>query len=79
MPGTSSQFAHSTVFLTYIPQSPLATYVDTLWLYENYKPSHMLERRLPDGSMELVINLRENESRFSTFFMAKQSNKEKKP
>ncbi len=60
MPDAPSQFAHSTIFLRYIPQSLLATFVDSLWLYENHQPSHMKERRLPDGSMELVINLHED-------------------
>src|SRR5690242_13005238 len=60
MPDTPSQFTHSTTFLTYIPQSPLATFIDSFWLYENYKPLHTKERRLPDGSMELVINLHED-------------------
>jgi len=60
MPDTLSQSAKPTVFLTYAPQFPLATFVDILWLYENYHPSHTRERRLPDGSMELVINLRED-------------------
>ena len=60
MPDAPSQFARSTTFLRYIPQSPLTTFVDSLWLYENYQPSHAKERRLPDGSMELVINLHED-------------------
>ena len=60
MPDAPSQFARSTTFLRYIPQSPLTTFVDSLWLYENYQPSHAKERRLPDGSTELVINLRED-------------------
>lgn len=49
-----------TIYRTYIPQPPLAAFVETFWLYEGYNPSHAKERRLPDGSMELVINLRED-------------------
>ena len=60
MPGARSQFAHSTVSLMYTPQFPLVAFVDTLWLYENHRPSHTKERRLPDGSVELVINLHED-------------------
>ena len=60
MACASSQFTQSTTFITYTPPSPLAHFVDTLWLYENYQPSHTKERRLPDGSMELVINLHED-------------------
>jgi hypothetical protein len=49
-----------TVHRTYIPQPPLAAFVDKLWLYEGDAPPHAKERRLPDGSMELVINLRDD-------------------
>jgi AraC-like DNA-binding protein len=49
-----------TVYRTYIPQPPLAAFVDKFWLYEGDAPSHAKERRLPDGSMELVINLRDD-------------------
>jgi hypothetical protein len=49
-----------TVYRTYIPQPPLAAFVDKFWLYEGDAPTHAKERRLPDGSMELVINLRDD-------------------
>lgn len=49
-----------TLYCTYTPQPPLAAFVETFWLYEGYNPPHTKERRLPDGSMELVINLRED-------------------
>jgi AraC-like DNA-binding protein len=49
-----------TVYHTYIPQPPLSTFVDVFWLYDDYIPLHAKEHRLPDGSMELVINLRED-------------------
>ncbi len=49
-----------TVYRTYIPQPPLANFVDIFWLYEGYNPPHAKERVLPNGSMELVINLRED-------------------
>jgi AraC-like DNA-binding protein len=49
-----------TTHRAYTPSPPLANFVDLLWLYENYKPAHTKERRLPDGSMELVINLHED-------------------
>ena len=47
-----------TLLRTYIPQPPLSAFVDMFWLYEGQQ-QHARERRLPDGSMELVINLRE--------------------
>src|SRR5260370_35695428 len=48
-----------TVHRTYIPQPPLSAFVHMFWLYEGQQ-QHARERRLPDGSMELVINLRED-------------------
>ena len=45
------------------PALALADYVDNLWLYEGYEGEHANERILPTGTMELVINLRENELR----------------
>src|SRR5215472_10971782 len=45
------------------PAPPLSEFVDVLWLYEGYDVSHEKERLLPDGTLELVINLRENRIR----------------
>lgn len=42
---------------TYIPQPPLSNFVELLWLYQGFEAPHAKERVLPDGSMELVINL----------------------
>jgi AraC-like DNA-binding protein len=47
----------------YIPQPPLSDFVDLLWLYQGYSQPHDKERLLPNGSMELVINLNEDQSR----------------
>jgi AraC-like DNA-binding protein len=48
------------VYSTYVPRAPLADFVDCFWFYENTTPLHARERRLPSGSVELVINLRED-------------------
>lgn len=45
------------------PLPPLSEFVDVLWLYEGYDVSHEKERLLPDGSVELVINLAEDRIR----------------
>lgn len=45
------------------PRGPLSQFVQVLWFYEGLGPTHAKERLLPDGSMELVINLREDEVR----------------
>ena len=44
----------------YIPRPPLSAFVEFFWLYEGDIPLHKKERRLPDGSASLIINLRDN-------------------
>lgn len=41
----------------------LAGFVDLLWFYEGPPQPHRMERLLPDGSVELVVNLRDDEVR----------------
>jgi AraC-like DNA-binding protein len=41
----------------------LSDFVDVLWLYEGYDVPHARERLLPDGSVELVVNLAEDRIR----------------
>jgi AraC-like DNA-binding protein len=65
--GKSQQFSISkidTIFNFYKPIPPLSKFVDSFWLYEGYEPEHQTERILPTGTLELVINLRQNELRF---------------
>jgi AraC-like DNA-binding protein len=45
--------------LTWTPGPPLSRSVDVLWVYEAGGGPHARERLLPDGTMELVIDLRE--------------------
>ena len=48
------------VHSTYVPRAPLADFVECFWFYESTTPLlYARERRLPSGSVELVINLRE--------------------
>jgi len=47
----------------YVPQPPLSDFVELLWLYAGYSQAHDKERLLPNGCMELVINLREDQAR----------------
>jgi AraC-like DNA-binding protein len=51
------------IYRTYAPGPPLANFVELFWLYEGYHPAHTKERRLPTGTMTLVINLHEDEIR----------------
>ncbi|HET9281640.1 MAG TPA: helix-turn-helix transcriptional regulator [Candidatus Angelobacter sp.] len=49
---------------THIPQPPLSNFVDLFWFYDSYSPGpHRKERLMPTGSVELVINLKDNEER----------------
>jgi AraC-like DNA-binding protein len=51
-------------FFTHIPQLPLHRFVDLFWFYDGYSPGpHSKERLMPDGSIELVINLKQDEAR----------------
>ncbi|MDB6040506.1 MAG: Helix-turn-helix domain [Verrucomicrobiales bacterium] len=47
------------VFCRHIPGKPLSWFVDWFWFYEDHCPNHRRENVLPDGTFELVINLRE--------------------
>jgi hypothetical protein len=49
--------------LFYAPISPLLDFVDNFWLYDGYTQPHFKERILPSGTIELVINLRDDELR----------------
>ena len=42
------------------PAPPLSDFVDLLWMHEGHDTAHEMERLLPDGTVELVINLRED-------------------
>lgn len=48
------------IMCNYIPQPPLSDFVALFWLYEGDDPPHAKERLLPTGTMELVINLRDD-------------------
>lgn len=39
------------------PASPLDRHVELLWHYSDYMPDHTLEKLLPDGAVELIIDL----------------------
>jgi AraC-like DNA-binding protein len=56
----SSDLARPMIYRTYIPPPPLSDFVALFWLYEGFEAPHAKERVLPTGTMELVINLRED-------------------
>ena len=41
----------------YVPRPPLSAYVEMIWAWDNYAPSHPKERILPGGMMEITISL----------------------
>src|SRR4029077_20668434 len=52
------------LYLTHIPRPPLNKFVELFWYYDGFpQRSHKKERLMPDGSVELIINLKENEAR----------------
>jgi AraC-like DNA-binding protein len=46
------------------PTAMLSDFVDNFWICEDYQANHVNERILPTGTIELVINLHDNELRF---------------
>jgi AraC-like DNA-binding protein len=50
-------------FVTRRARGALAGFVDVLWFYDGPVQPHKMERLLPDGSMELVVNLADDEVR----------------
>jgi len=50
-------------FRTRTPNLPLSDFIELLWYWDGPPRPHTHERLLPDGSMELVINLSEDEVR----------------
>ena len=51
------------IFRRHQPAAPLATYVDHFWFYQDLYPPHRRERVLPDGTFELIIDLRDEPRR----------------
>ena len=45
------------IYRTYQPAPPLDEFVDWFWFYSDLQAAHRMERVLPDGTFELVIDL----------------------
>ena len=45
------------MLLTHRPGPPLGDYVEALWYYEGYEPANHKERVLPNGRVQIVIDL----------------------
>ena len=46
------------IFRQHAPAEPLGNYVERLWFYGDLFPAHRREHVLPDGTFELIIDLR---------------------
>jgi AraC-like DNA-binding protein len=44
----------------HIPKAPLAAFIKLFWYWDGYSQPHARERLLPDGSVTLVFNLRQD-------------------
>lgn len=51
------------LFRQHVPCEPLGRYVDWLWFYADLYPAHGREHVLPDGTFELIIDLRDEPRR----------------
>ena len=51
------------IFRQHVPAAPLASYVDWFWFYQDLYPAHRREHVLPDGTFELIIDLRDEPRR----------------
>ncbi len=51
------------LYLTRKPQPPLSDFVELFWYYEGYTQPHAKERIMPDASMQVIINLQQDEAR----------------
>lgn len=48
------------IFRMRIPPPPLSHFVENLWFYADLEVNHTKERLIPDGAMELIIDLSES-------------------
>jgi AraC-like DNA-binding protein len=49
-----------------VPRPPLAQFIELIWLYENDPRPHTFERILPTGAAQLIVNLKEDQTRLYT-------------
>ena len=48
------------VFERHVPAPPLNSFIEFFWFYDGFAPDHTKEKLLPDGTMELIIDLRDH-------------------
>ena len=47
-----------------VPRPPLDAFIESIWVYQNDPQPHALERILPTGAAQLIVNLKEDQTRF---------------
>ena len=58
IPRTVMHYSHR------VPRPPLDAFIESIWVYQNDPQPHMLERILPTGAAQLLVNLKEDQARF---------------
>ena len=46
-----------------VPRPPLDSFIESIWVYQNERRPNALERILPTGAAQLVVNLKEDQTR----------------
>ena len=46
-----------------VPKPPLDSFIESIWAYQNDPLPHALERILPTGAAQLIVNLKEDQTR----------------
>ncbi len=46
-----------------VPKPPLDAFIESIWVYRNDPQPHTLERILPSGAAQLIVNLKEDQTR----------------
>ena len=46
-----------------IPRPPLDSFIESIWVYHNDPRPHALERIMPNGTAQLIVNLKEDQTR----------------
>ena len=45
-----------------VPKPPLDAFIESIWVYQNTPRPHALERVLPTGAAQLIVNLKEDQN-----------------
>lgn len=51
------------IFCRHVPSEPLVRFIDWFWFFEDFDRPHRCEHVLPEGTLELVIDLRDEPRR----------------